>query len=270
MRPAKEPLKRALGYVSSGAGPAGRSADAGELRRRIGEVASANRLELLEIVHEPSNGEDPHRERTGTREAVLLELLERAKRGEFDVLILGTRNGTWNESTKRAFLELRLRQYGVELECTIGGGGEEPTVDVARDVLSAADELERALLVRQLRAGKARKKALGRHVHGRLPYGYQSDRGMLRPVRSLAPIVIRIFSEAARGSSPGQIARGLNEEGIPTPQGGRAWSEQSVRVVLANPVYVGERYGVRDAHPAVVDRRVWNRAQKALRSRRRG
>jgi hypothetical protein len=43
-----------------------------------------------------------------------------------------------------------------------------------------------------------------------------------------------------------------------------------VRVVLANPVYIGERYGVRDAHPAVVDRRVWNRAQKALRSRRRG
>jgi hypothetical protein len=126
--------------------------------------------------------------------------------------------GTWNESTKRAFLELRLRQYGVELECSIGRGGEEPTVDVARDIRSAADELERALLVRQLRAGKARKKALGRHVHGRLPYGYESDRGMLRPVRSLAPIVIRIFSEAARGSSPGQIARGLNEEGYQHPR----------------------------------------------------
>jgi hypothetical protein len=219
---------RPLGYVPSGAWPAGRNADAGELRRRSGEVASANGLELLEIVHEPSNGGDPHGEPTGTRHAVLLELLERAKRGEFDVLILGTRNGTWNESTKRAFLELRLRQYGVEFECSIGGGGEEPTV---------GRRPRRSLSRRRARAGTPGETAESRQstdegAGASRPWSsavwVPIRQGLLRLVRSLAPIVIRIFSEVARGSSLGQIARGLNEEGIPTPQGGRAWSEQSV------------------------------------------
>lgn len=70
----------------------------------------------------------------------------------------------------------------------------KPSVDLAPEVLSAVDGLERALRVSQLRAGKTQKKALGRHVHGRAPYAYSSDRGLLRPVEGLAPIVVRIFS----------------------------------------------------------------------------
>jgi hypothetical protein len=37
-----------------------------------------------------------------------------------------------------------------------------------------------------------------------------------------------------------------------------------------NPVYVGERYGVRGAHEAIVSRRRFNEVQAALRSRARG
>lgn len=270
VKPAEQRPKRALGYVWNASGqPVELSPIVGDPRRGIAELASARGLQLLDVLDESPRARDQNGEATGAERPVLLDLLEKARCGEFDVLIVGTGIGPSNESVTRAFLERRLQQYGVELEWAAGEEDQEPTVDAARDLLSTVDELERAVRMRHLSAGKAQKKALGRHVHGRLPYGYQSERGVLRPIENLAPIVRHIFADAARGCSPGQIARGLNESRISPPQGGRAWSEQGVRVVLANPAYTGERYGVKDAHPALVDRRLWKAAQQALRSRRR-
>jgi hypothetical protein len=42
-----------------------------------------------------------------------------------------------------------------------------------------------------------------------------------------------------------------------------------VRSILTNPAYVGERYGVRNAHTAIASRRAWNTAQAALAARAR-
>ena len=50
--------------------------------------------------------------------------------------------------------------------------------------------------------------------------------------------------------TPGAIARDLTSRGVPTAQGGATWSEQSVRVIVTNPAYCGERHGVKNAHPA--------------------
>jgi hypothetical protein len=44
----------------------------------------------------------------------------------------------------------------------------------------------------------------------------------------------RIRSEHAAGRSLGEIAHGLNADGVPTSQGGRRWWPSSVRSVLAN------------------------------------
>jgi hypothetical protein len=43
----------------------------------------------------------------------------------------------------------------------------------------------------------------------------------------------------------------------------------AVRTILTNPAYTGERHGVKRAHPAIVSRRLFNRAQAALDARRR-
>jgi hypothetical protein len=102
----------------------------------------------------------------------------------------------------------------------------------------------------RLSAGKARAKQLGRHVHGRVPYGYRSDRGRLEPDPDTAPIVQRIFQELRDGSNPSRIARELNRSGIPAPQG-TEWRRSGVIVILRNVAYTGERYGVKRAHPAI-------------------
>jgi Recombinase len=64
----------------------------------------------------------------------------------------------------------------------------------------------------------------------------RAERQALRPGRKpgLPPKVIsRIRSEHAKGGSLGEIARGLNFEGVPTSQGGRQWWPSTVRAVLA-------------------------------------
>jgi hypothetical protein len=115
----------------------------------------------------------------------------------------------------------------------------------------------------RLSAGKARAKQLGRHVHGRVPYGYRSDRGRLEPDPDTAPIVQRIFQELRDGSNPSRIARELNRSGIPAPQG-TEWRRSGVIVILRNVAYTGERYGVKRAHPAIISRRRFNEAQASL------
>jgi Recombinase len=47
-----------------------------------------------------------------------------------------------------------------------------------------------------------------------------------------AAVVSRILHESARGVSLAEIARQLNRDGVPTPQGGRQWWSSTVRAVL--------------------------------------
>lgn len=106
----------ALGYVWNAAGPGRPTGEGNALRRRIVQVARAKRFELLKVIDHLPIPEDLHGGSTRNQEAALLDLLERARRGEFDVLIVATTTRLPNESATRAFLELRLRHHGAELE----------------------------------------------------------------------------------------------------------------------------------------------------------
>ena len=69
---------------------------------------------------------------------------------------------------------------------------------------------------------------------GRRPAG---PRPKPRPVgrRPALPedVAARIAGEHAAGKSLGQIARGLNADGVPTAHGGRRWWPSTIRVVLS-------------------------------------
>jgi hypothetical protein len=59
------------------------------------------------------------------------------------------------------------------------------------------------------------------------------DRGTAgRPPSLPRRIVDRIRLEYARGRGPAEIARGLNQDGVPTAHGGRQWWPSTVRAVL--------------------------------------
>jgi DNA invertase Pin-like site-specific DNA recombinase len=161
-----------------------------------------------------------------------------------------------------------LQRYGVEVHSVAEENGDGPVAEFIRGQLALVAQLERAMILERVTAGKAKKKALGRHVHGRVPYGYRSEAGVLTPIPELVPIIERMFRAAKKGDSPGRIARSLNSEGTPSPYRS-AWTPKAVHRVLTNTAYAGERYGVKSAHPAVVSRRAFNAAQHALEERAR-
>ena len=261
-------MKKAVGYVRVSAASHSETAAAlSAQRKQIARFAATHGYRLVELVEAATSGvalEGPSP--LNGQASSLLKLMERAKARDFDALIVAADDRLSDDPVTVAALARHFVRHGVEVLAAAGRPARErPALHVA--TVPVAEEVQ--LRLERFSAGKARKKALGRHVHGRAPYGYRSVRGVLEPVESLVPVVRRIFDEAAAGQSPGSIARALNSEGLPAPQGGRAWTEQSLRVILGNVAYTGERYGVKGAHAAVVPRKVWNAAQAALRARRR-
>jgi DNA invertase Pin-like site-specific DNA recombinase len=236
-------------------------------RDRVTEHAAVKGYELVDVVTEAASGAIRNGEEVSyEHRPVLLELLERAKRSAFDVLLVAKLDRLSRDYPSLAILERKLQKAGVEVVSVAEENGDGPIAAFIRGQLALVAELERAMILDRIGAGKAKGKQRGAFVGGRVPYGYVSvGKGQLEPSEQ-APIVRRIFERAKGGASPARIARELSAEGVPTPQGGQGWTRQAVRVVLSNPIYAGERYGVKGAQPAIVSKRLWNAANHALKA----
>ncbi len=240
-------------------------------RDRVEEYARAKGHELLEAVEEAaSGGVRDGEEFSWEHRPVLLSLLDRAKAGEYDVLLVARLDRLSRDYPTLAVLERRLQRFGVEVVSTAEENGDGPMAEFVRGQVALVAQLERAMIRERLGAGKAKAKAQGRHVHGRVPYGYSSERGRLEPDEERAEVVRRIYADAIGGYTPGQVAKRLNRDGIVAPQGGaQGWSPAGVRVILTNAVYTGERHELKRAHPAILSRQTFNKAQSQLASRQR-
>ncbi len=129
-------------------------------------------------------------------------------------------------------LERRLQKANVAVESVAEKNGDGALAEYIRGQLGLVAQLERAMILERVSEGKRKRKQLGRHVHGSIPFGYRSaGEGKLEKHDEHASTVQRIFHEARDGSSAGRIARELNRDGIPSARGGQ-WSPQAVRVML--------------------------------------
>jgi len=265
-----DPVRRAVGYLRvSIDAQAERGMGLHVQRERVREYAKAKSLELLKIVQETASGGVRNGEEfSWEHRPALLELMELARAGEYEALIVAKLDRLSRDYATLVALARRFQKRGVEILSVAEENGDGPLAELIRGQLALVAQLERAMILERVGAGKAAKKKLGRHVHGRVPYGYRSVSGVLEPLEELVPVVRRIFADAKDGYSPGRIARELSRDGIPAPQGG-TWSAPGVRVILSNLAYTGERYGVKRAHPAIVSRRTWNAVQSALELRAR-
>ncbi len=102
----------------------------------------------------------------------------------------------------------------------------------------------------KIRGALQSKMERGEYIGHRPPYGYRRDpekpaRLAVDPAAGL--VVEEIFHRAAQGQSPREIARWLNERGVPTPSryrpearpGAEQWTARGLRKLLENPVYMG-------------------------------
>lgn len=262
------PALRAIGYLRvSTRGQAERGMGLESQRERVRQYARQRAYRLIDVVQEAaSGGVRGDEELSYERRPVLQDVLERARRGDVDAVIVARFDRLSRDYASLIVLKRKLQRLGVELHSALEENGDGPIAEFIQGQLALVAQLERAMILDRVREGKAQKKRKGRHVHGRIPFGYVSaGSGALEVQEATAGVVRRIFDDARHGDSPGRIARALDSE----EAAGRRWNRTTVRNVVANPVYCGERYGVKRAQPAIVSRQIWNAANAQLRARAR-
>ncbi len=110
---------------------------------------------------------------------------------------------------------------------------------------------------RKVSAAVHSQQLAGQHLPSQIPYGYRKSETRayrMEPDPETAWVVKRIFQECYEGKSTNGIARGLNDEGIPSPGQIRynrgqtvrpcyktaRWTPQGLKQILRNPTYLGD------------------------------
>ena len=140
---------------------------------------------------------------------------------------------------------------------------------------------ERELTGERVKASAIARVRQGRWVGGILPYGYKrvDDGPQLPDGRQprkivvddeVAPHLINMWEMAAENRSLTEIGLELTKRGIKTPKG-KEWRRQCISNIIKNPFYKGYiQYAEeihKGTHPAIVDEKLWAKANKVLLAR---
>ena len=181
----------------------------------------------------------------------LLDLLDAARQGHFEVVIVEALDRLSRDMEDLAGLHKRLSFPGLEIRAVHEGVASTVLVGL-RGLLGQLCREDNVLKIRRGMSGRAKD---GRSPGG-LAYGYEpvpGETGVRRIVEPEAEVVRRIFAEYLAGKSPRDIAHGLNADRIPAPRGAR-WNASTINGnstrgngILQNPLYAG--------------RQIWNRVR---------
>jgi len=207
--------------------------------------------------------------RTGDIDVVYVVAMDRLSRTLRDVVVLF-------DEIESAGVSVRLVH---QPELSSG-----PESRLLRHILASFAEFEREMIASRIAETRAYQKRHGRRLAGPPPYGYDADSEtkQLVPNRAEARRVRAIFRRAARGQSPVEIARALDQMGWRTKArlakrsgeivGGGRWTARQVIETLRNPVYVGMFADAGSTRPgchrAIVDEALFDAAQHELDARR--
>ena len=264
--PAERRPLRAIAYLRvSTSGQADRGLGLEAQRKAVRDFARTEGLDLLAIEQEAASGAAREGELFSLEHRpVLASLVDQAEAGKYDLLIVASLDRLSRDQVEQLYLKRLLARFGVTVVSAAGetNGNGDAIGELIERLIGAVHDFDRKRQLERMRAGKAQARERGRHVHGRIPYGYLSaGEGRLKVDPAKAETVRWIFNRVKAGVRPAAIARELNDCGVPGPQG-RGWSRQTVSLIRRNPVYKGERYGVKGGQPAIITARTWNAAQR--------
>ena len=152
------------------------------------------------------------------------------------------------------------------------------------NILASFAEFEREMIASRIAESRTRLKARGQRIAGAVPFGYTTDvfTKQLVPLQDEAEIVKWMFSQAAVGKVPADIAEQANDKGSKTkvktegryiPKfGGNPWTARQVLATLRNPVYTGgfrSGSGTRSGnHEPLINKELFDAVGQQLDSRR--
>jgi DNA invertase Pin-like site-specific DNA recombinase len=202
--------------------------------QQLGRLKSYCALQGLEIAHtieepEVSAYAVPMGERNGGAELLRLLKSKRVRHVVAQRLDRLFRNTADCLATVRRWTRVGVRlhladQGGCSLDCSTSTGWFMLTV------LAGCAQLERDLISERTSQGMRRHQQNGRHMGGRVPFGFRLEGGRLVPVPEEREQVGRIVSLRLQGWSLRGIADELSRKNIEC-RGGR-WSHQTVKAIL--------------------------------------
>lgn len=182
---------------------------------------------------------------------ILMEILQDAKRGEFDILLTYMSDRIGRKEEYSTYVAT-LNTLGIEV-WTIKDGQlktEEHIDKLLNFIRFWQNEGESKKTSARVRDAQQEMVKAGKFVGGKAPFGYRlvpsgeiSNHGRLLKrleiVEEDAAVVKKIYSYAIhQGMGYERIAHTLNEEGIP-PISTDRWKASTIASILKNPVYMG-------------------------------
>lgn len=138
-------------------------------------------------------------------------------------------------TVQEAALSLVWRQGGKVYTADAGEVPEDdpddPMRTFVRHVMGAANQLEKAMIVKRMRDGRKLKAERGGYAYGAPPFGQRADGGELVEDETEAEAVVRIMHLHRSGLSLRQIAAELAVDGQATKRG-KSWHPQTVARVI--------------------------------------
>jgi DNA invertase Pin-like site-specific DNA recombinase len=210
----KQTPSRAVGYVRvSTSEQAGSGAGLTAQRNAIKEAAERRSWELVTVL------EDAGVSAACKKRPALDAAIGLIEAGGADVLVVSKLDRLSRSLLHFVTLVQRAEENGwVLVVLDQDFDLSTPTGRLMSHMLASFAEFERALISQRTKDALAVKRAEG-VVLGR-PSGVPAD------------VLRRIAREAKSGASLGAIARGLNEDEVPTSQGGAQWYPSTVRALL--------------------------------------
>jgi DNA invertase Pin-like site-specific DNA recombinase len=206
---------RAIGYArrSKGEHDDRRNLSIPIQRDTITAACERREWDLIDVLAD--NG---HSGRAGKKRPALDEAMRRLDDGEADVLVVARFDrfrsivdfGKVLERADRGGWQLRLLEPDVDTTTAVGRG--------IVNVLVCFAQMQAELDSEKQKANVAARRARGDRVG--------------RPRQIPADVRKRIVREFKAHGSLSAVARGLNEDGVPTAQGGSTWRANTVRAVL--------------------------------------
>jgi len=195
----------------------------------------------------------PYRERPQ-----LMKLLEAARRGEFDVVIVTEFSRLSRKQTEQAVVISILEDYGVRVESITEKFDDSAVGHLMRVVNAYTAEVEREKTYWRTNRGRRDRAATALMGQGPAAYGYKWVDGDKYKKAKYAlnedvnyidctgvswtevKAVIFIHDLALEGTSLRGIAKLLTTMGIPTGTGKQFWSKTTVHKILTSKFYTGE------------------------------
>jgi len=116
---------------------------------------------------------------------------------------------------------------------------KDPMRKAFRQFMGIVSELEKAFITMRLSGGRINKAQKGGYAGGATALGYKTEDKKLIIHEKQAEIIRMIFKmKRYKRMGLREIARELNEKGVPTTRGGR-WYAGTVKYILENPLYKG-------------------------------